>query len=80
MDKAGIFDCAFIVDACRRQVYSTIYAAFFGGLSLGRKIRFIAGYHHGLTLGIYYIVSSVHQCLLLCWKLYCISVPQSVSK
>ena len=51
MDK-GIFDidCAFIVIVYRRSVsfeFTHLFTSF-GGLSLRRKIRSIAGYHHEL--------------------------------
>ena len=55
MDKAGIFDCAFTVTACRRSVSLEFTHLFtllsINDLSLRRKIRSIAGYHHELTLG-----------------------------
>ena len=80
MDKAGIFDSAFIVTACRRSVSLEFTHLFtlrsFGGLSLRRKIRSIASYHHGFGN----IVGSVHQCLVQAASLLEISATQSVSK
>ena len=56
MDRAGIFDCAFTVIACWRGISLEFIHLFtlpsINGLSLRRKIWYIAGYHHELTLGI----------------------------